>query len=112
MDRLKKILNKAALQALPAGIDKRVCDCIKKCDYDDQSCAFNCLVGIPVDQYPKYLEYCVMGTSNTKHCKCVKACTRSSTTSSQAVDCARGCLNRFGVYSGKVDFWIKECNKL
>lgn len=112
MDRLKNILNKVASQALPLGMDSEVCDCMKRCDYEDESCAYNCLIGMPLDDYNQYFKYCVMGTIDTKHCKCVKSCTRSSTTSEPAIDCVKGCLHRFRVALGKVDFWIRECNKL
>lgn len=112
MNELRKILNRIAAQALPLAIDPRVCNCIKRCDYEDETCAYDCLIGQDLDDYSLYLKHCVMGTSNTEHCKCVKSCTRSSTTSEPARDCVKGCLRRFGVALGKVDFWITECNKL
>ena len=112
MNKFRRVLNKVAAQALPLGMDVGACNCMKHCEYDDERCAMDCLLGLPLEDYNTYFKYCVMGTSDTKHCKCVKSCTRSSTDSQPARDCVWGCLRRFGVALGRVDFWIRECNKL
>ena len=109
---LRSILNRISAQAPQINIDPDTCNCIKKCDYDDMTCALDCLLlSTELENYTTYLDNCIMGTYNKSHCKCVNACTKNGYDSPQAKDCVRGCLTRFHVPLGKQEFWVKECKK-